>query len=49
VFTLFALDVEKCPVQRKFTAADVVKAIKGHVLGNAQITGRYSLNPSVKV
>ena len=48
VFTLFALDVEKCPVRRKFTAADVLKAMKGHVLGQAQITGRYSLNPAVK-
>ena len=47
VFTLFALDIETCPVQRKFTAADVLKAIKGHVLGSAQITGRYSLNPDV--
>jgi len=49
VFTLFALDVEKCPVQRKFTAADVVKAVKRHTLGTAQITGLYSLNPDVKV
>ena len=49
VFTLFALDVETCPVRRKFTAADVVKAMKGHILGTAQITGRYSLNPAVKV
>ena len=49
VFALFALDVEKCPVQRKFSAADVLKAIKGHVLGTAKLTGRYSLNPAVKV
>ena len=49
IFTLFALDVEKCPVQRKFRAADVVNAIKGHVLGTAQLTARYSLNPSVTV
>jgi Raf kinase inhibitor-like YbhB/YbcL family protein len=49
VFALFALDVEKCPVQRKFTAADVLKAMKGHVLGTAKLTGRYSLNPAVKV
>ena len=48
IFTLFALDVEKCPVQRKFRAADIVKAIKGHVLGSAQLTGRYSLNPDVE-
>jgi len=47
VFALFALDVEKCPVQRKFTAADVLKAMKGHVLGTAKITGRYSLNPAI--
>ena len=49
VFALFALDVEKCPVQRKFTAADVLKVMKGHVLGTAKITGLYSLNPDVKV
>ncbi|MGH8723780.1 MAG: YbhB/YbcL family Raf kinase inhibitor-like protein [Burkholderiales bacterium] len=49
VFALFALDVEKCPVQRKFTAAEVLKAMKGHVLGTAKITGLYSLNPAVKV
>ena len=48
VFTLFALDVEKCPVQRKFTASDVLKAMKGHVLGQAKLTGLYSLNPAVK-
>jgi phosphatidylethanolamine-binding protein (PEBP) family uncharacterized protein len=36
-------------VQRKFTAADVLKAIKGHVLGSAKITGLYSLNPAVRV
>ena len=49
IFTLFALDVEKCPVRRKFTAADVLKAIKGHVLGTAKLTGLYSLNPAVQV
>jgi Raf kinase inhibitor-like YbhB/YbcL family protein len=49
VFTLFALDLDKCPVKRKFTGADVVKAMKGHILGSANITGLYSLNPAVKV
>ena len=49
IFTLFALDVEKCPVQRKFRLADVLKAMKGHVLGQAKLTGLYSLNPAVKV
>jgi len=27
----------------------VLKAMKGHVLGTAKITGRYSLNPAVTV
>jgi Raf kinase inhibitor-like YbhB/YbcL family protein len=49
VFTLFALDMEKCPVKRKFTGAEVVKAMQGHMLGSAKITGLYSLNPAVKV
>ena len=49
IFTLFALDVEKCPVQRKFRAADVINAMRGHVLGTAKLTGLYSLNPDVKV
>jgi Raf kinase inhibitor-like YbhB/YbcL family protein len=49
VFALFALDMEKCPVKRKFTAADALKAMKGHVLGTAKITGLYSLNPAVQV
>jgi Raf kinase inhibitor-like YbhB/YbcL family protein len=49
IFTLFALDVEKCPVQRKFTVAEVLKAIKSRVLGSAKLTGLYSLNPSVKI
>jgi Raf kinase inhibitor-like YbhB/YbcL family protein len=49
VFTLFALDLEKCPVSRKFTAAEVLTEVKGHVLGSAKLTGLYSLNPAVKV
>ena len=49
VFTVYALDVEKCPVCGKFTGADVLAAIKGHVLGEAKLSGVYSLNPNVKV
>jgi len=41
--------MEKCPVKRKFTGAEVVKAMQGHILGSAKITGLYSLNPAVKV
>ncbi|MBX3665262.1 MAG: YbhB/YbcL family Raf kinase inhibitor-like protein [Burkholderiales bacterium] len=49
VFTLYALDVAKCPVDGRFGGADVRKAIAGHVLGEAKITGLYTLNPKVKL
>jgi Raf kinase inhibitor-like YbhB/YbcL family protein len=48
VFTLYALDVPRCPVSGIFKGSDVKHAIKGHVLGQASITGVYSLNPDVK-
>ncbi|MBA2351398.1 MAG: YbhB/YbcL family Raf kinase inhibitor-like protein [Burkholderiales bacterium] len=44
IFTLYALDVEKCGVSGDFTADDLRKAIAGHVLGEAKLTGLYSLN-----
>ncbi len=47
VFTLYALDVERCAVDGRFGGADVRKAIEGHVLASASITGTYSLNPAV--
>ena len=47
VFTLYALDVEKLAVSGTFTGQDVWKAIEGHVLDKAAITGVYSLNPDV--
>jgi hypothetical protein len=49
VFTLYALDVAKCGVSGTFKGTDVLAAIKGHVLGQASVTGVYSLNPDVKV
>jgi hypothetical protein len=49
VFTLYALGVERCPVQGPFKGPDVLAAIKGHVLAQASITGVYSLNPKVPV
>ncbi len=47
-FTVYALDVEKAPVQGKFTCADLQKAIEGHVLGEASLTAKYSINPDAK-
>jgi hypothetical protein len=49
VFTVFALDVERCPVEGRFGGTDVRAAMAGHVLAEARITGRYTLNPAVKL
>ena len=46
-FTLYALDLERCPLERDFTGVQVLEAIEGHVLAQAEITGTYSLNPGV--
>ena len=44
VFTLYATDLERCPVDGTFTGAQVRAAIEGHVLGQASLTGHYTLN-----
>jgi len=49
VFTVYALDVGRLPVKGAFGGNDVRKAIEGHVLAQASITGRYTLNPAVKI
>lgn len=46
-FTLYALDSARCPVSGTFKAADVLKAIEGHVLATASLTGIYTLNPKL--
>lgn len=47
-FRLFALDVERLDLPARFTAADVFRAMHGHVLAEATIHATYSLNPAVK-
>lgn len=49
VFTLYALDVEQLGVSGTFRGAEALNAMKGHVLGEATLTGVYSLNPDVPV
>lgn len=44
VFTLYATDLDRCPVEGTFTGAQVRAAIEGHVLGQASLTGHYTLN-----
>ena len=43
-FRLYATDLDKCPVDERFTAAEVLAAIDGHVIAETELTGIYSLN-----
>lgn len=47
-FTLFATDLERCPVEGAFTGAEVRKAIEGHVLAEARWSGRYAIYPQAR-
>ena len=49
VFTLFALDVARLGVAGVFGGADAREAMAGHVLAQAAVTGRYTLNPAVRL
>jgi Raf kinase inhibitor-like YbhB/YbcL family protein len=49
VFTLYALGVARCGVSGTFKGPDVLAAIRGQVLGQAALTGVYSLNPKVRI
>lgn len=44
VFTLYALSLERLPVEGHFTGAQVRAALAGHVLGAATLSGTYTLN-----
>jgi phosphatidylethanolamine-binding protein (PEBP) family uncharacterized protein len=45
---VFALDVEHCPVGDRFTGAELIIALDGHILDRASLMGTYSLNPSIE-
>ena len=47
VFTVYALDIDRLPLQGKFTGQQVREAMHGHILGEAKITGTYTLNPAL--
>ena len=49
VFSLYALDVPRLGIAGVFTGADVRKAMVGHILGEASVAGRYTLNPAVRL
>jgi phosphatidylethanolamine-binding protein (PEBP) family uncharacterized protein len=47
-FTLYAVDLARCPVDGSFTGEQVRAAITGHVLGQAVLSGTYTINPAAK-
>ena len=47
IFTLYALDIEKLPLEGRFGGPEVRAAMAGHVLAEASLTGTYTLNPSL--
>ena len=49
VFTLYALDVTQLALPDRFTGGDARRAMDGHILAQASVTGRYTLNPSVRL
>ena len=49
VFTVYALDVVSLDLPPRFTGQAVLDAMRGHVLAETAITGRYTLNPNVRL
>jgi Raf kinase inhibitor-like YbhB/YbcL family protein len=49
VFTVFALDLERLPLEGVFNGQQAREAMRGHVLAQASLTGLYSLNPAVRI
>jgi hypothetical protein len=47
-FTAYALDVDRVAVDGKFTAADVLAAVDGHVLGEASLVAKYKINQNAQ-
>ena len=47
VFTVYALDVPKLAVSGDFACRDALKAMEGHILDRAVLTGTYTLNPKL--
>ncbi len=47
IFTLYALDVERMPLEGHFNGPAVLAAMQGHILAQASLTGTYTLNPKL--
>ena len=49
VFTLYALDIARLPVEGSFTGPQVRDALIDHVLDAATLSGTYTLNRRLRV
>lgn len=47
IFRLYALDVPRLNLAARFTCADVLNAIHGHIIDEAQLIATYTLNPAL--
>jgi len=47
-FRLYALDIPTLNLDKYFTGPEVLAAMQGHVLNQAEWTGTYTLNPSLR-
>lgn len=48
IFTVYALDLEKLPLDGRFGGPEVRAAIQGHILAEASLSGTYTLNPRLQ-
>ncbi|MYM89486.1 YbhB/YbcL family Raf kinase inhibitor-like protein [Rugamonas sp. FT82W] len=46
MFRIYALDTPRLELEGRFTCADVLNAIHGHIIDEAQLIGTYTLNPA---
>lgn len=47
IFRLYALDLPRLALKGRFTCAEVLSAIHGHIIDEAQLIGTYTLNPAL--
>ncbi|MCG2585430.1 YbhB/YbcL family Raf kinase inhibitor-like protein [Massilia sp. TS11] len=47
IFRIYALDIPRLPLDGRFSGAEAMAAIRGHILDEAQLVGVYSLHPQV--
>jgi hypothetical protein len=47
IFRMYALDVPRLALAGRFTCVDVLNAIHGHIVDEAQLIGTYTLNPAL--